>query len=36
MTVPVKELRAQADKLAKRYRELDLQIQELNWKTDLI
>ena len=36
MTVPVKELRAQADKLAKRYRELDLEIQELNWKTDLI
>lgn len=36
MTVPVKELRAQADKLAKRCRELDLQIQELNWKTDLI
>lgn len=35
-TVPVEELRAQADKLAKRYRELDLQIQELNWKTDLI
>jgi hypothetical protein len=36
MTVPVGELRAGADQLAKRYRELDLRIQELNWKTELI
>lgn len=36
MTVPVGELRSEADRLAKRYRELDLQIQELNWKTELI
>jgi hypothetical protein len=36
MTVPVGKLRADADQLAKRYRELDLRIQELNWKTELI
>jgi Family of unknown function (DUF6847) len=36
MTLPVGKLRAEADQLAKRYRELDLQIQELNWKTELI
>lgn len=36
MTVPVGKLRAEADQLAKRFRELDLRIQELNWKTELI
>ena len=36
MTVPVAKLRADADQLAKRYRDLDLRIQELNWKTELI
>ena len=36
MTLPVGKLRAEADQLAKRYREVDLQIQELNWKTELI
>ena len=36
MTVPVGKLRSQADELARKYRELDLRIQELNWKTELI
>jgi hypothetical protein len=36
ITVPVAKLRPDADQLAKRYRELDLRIQELNWKTELI
>jgi hypothetical protein len=36
MTVPVGKLRADADQLAKQYRQLDLRIQELNWKTELI
>ena len=36
MTLPVGKLRAEADQLSKRYREVDLQIQELNWKTELI
>lgn len=36
MTVPVGKLRAEADQLAKRFRELDLRIQELNWNTELI
>ena len=36
MTVPVGKLRADADQLAKRYRQLDLRIQELNWTTELI
>jgi hypothetical protein len=36
MTVPVGKLRSEADQLAKQYRELDLRIQELNWKTELI
>jgi hypothetical protein len=36
MTAPVGKLRADADQLAKRYRELDLRIQELNWKIELI
>ena len=36
MTVPVGKLRTDADQLAKQYRELDLRIQELNWKTELI
>jgi hypothetical protein len=36
MTVPVGKLRADADQLAKRYWELDLRIQELNWKAELI
>lgn len=36
MTVSVRTLRSEADQLAKQYRELDLRIQELNWKTELI
>ena len=36
LTVPAGKLRADADQLAKRYRELDLRIQELNWKTELV
>jgi hypothetical protein len=36
ITVPVGKLRADADQLAKQYRELDLRIQELNWKAELI
>lgn len=36
MTMPVGKLRADADQLAKQHRQLDLRIQELNWKTELI
>lgn len=36
ITVPVGKLLTDADQLAKQYRELDLRIQELNWKTELI
>ena len=35
-TVPVGKLQAEVDQLAKRYRELDTRLQELNWKTGLI
>jgi len=35
-TVPVAKLQSEVDQLAKRYRELDTRLQELNWKTDLI
>jgi hypothetical protein len=35
-TVNVAELQQQADALAKQARELDTQIQELNWRTELI
>jgi hypothetical protein len=35
-TVPVSQLQQQADTLAKRFRELDTKIQELNWRTELI
>ena len=35
-TVPVGKLQAEVDRLAKRYRELDTRLQELNWKTELI
>ncbi|HEV2134809.1 MAG TPA: DIP1984 family protein [Terracidiphilus sp.] len=35
-TVPVGKLQAEVDQLAKRYRELDTRLQELNWKTELI
>jgi iron uptake system EfeUOB component EfeO/EfeM len=35
-TVNVAELQQQADALAKQARELDAQIQELNWRTELI
>jgi hypothetical protein len=35
-TVDVAELQKQADQVAKRYRELDAQIQALNWETELI
>jgi hypothetical protein len=34
-TLPIADLQKQADQLSRRYRELDTQIQELNWKTDL-
>lgn len=35
-TVSVGKLQTEVDQLAKRYRELDTRLQELNWKTDLI
>lgn len=35
-TVQIAELQREIDKLAKKYRELDTKIQELNWRTDLI
>jgi hypothetical protein len=35
-TVSVAQLQKQIDGLAKRFRELDTKLQELNWKTDLI
>jgi hypothetical protein len=34
--VPVSQLRSEADDLARRYRELDVRIQEANWATELI
>ena len=34
--LPVKELRAEADKLARQRRELDAMIQQSNWAADLI
>lgn len=35
-TLPVAELRAQADTYAQAYRELDTRIQQLNWNTPLV
>lgn len=35
-TVDIAALQREADQLAKKYRELDTRIQELNWKTDLM
>lgn len=35
-TVPVAELQRQADAYAQRFRELDTQIQRLNWTQDLL
>ena len=35
-TVSVGKLQTEVDQLAKRYRELDTRLQELNWKTELI
>jgi hypothetical protein len=35
-TVSIAKLQAEVDQLAKRYRELDTRLQELNWKTELI
>ena len=35
-TISVAEIRKHADELAKKYRELDARIQELNWKTELV
>ncbi len=35
-TVNVAKIQKQSDELAKKYRELDARIQELNWKTDLV
>jgi hypothetical protein len=35
-TVSVGKLQMEVDQLAKRYRELDTRLQELNWKTELI
>jgi hypothetical protein len=34
--LPVADLRAQADVLAREIRELDLRIQRTNWEADLI
>ena len=35
-TVAVAELQKRKDQLAKKYRELDTRLQELNWNTDTI
>jgi uncharacterized coiled-coil protein SlyX len=35
-TVPVAQLQKQIDQLAKRFREVDTKLQELNWKTELV
>ena len=35
-TVSVGKLQTEVDQFAKRYRELDTRLQELNWKTELI
>ena len=35
-TVSVGKLQMEVDQFAKRYRELDTRLQELNWKTELI
>jgi hypothetical protein len=35
-TVDAAKIQRQADDIAKKYRELDTKIQELNWKTDLV
>lgn len=35
-TVSVGKLQAEVDQLAKRYRDVDTRLQELNWKTELI
>lgn len=35
-TVDVAEIQKQADQVAKRYRELDAEIQALNWETELL
>lgn len=35
-TVSIGKLQAEVDQLAKRYRELDTRLQELNWKAELI
>jgi hypothetical protein len=35
-TMSVGKLHTEVDQLAKRYRELDTRLQELNWKTELI
>ena len=34
--LPVAELRAQADDVARRIRELDMEIQRVNWEVDLL
>lgn len=34
--LPVAELRAQADDVARRIRELDMDIQRTNWEVDLL
>lgn len=35
-TISVAEIQKHADELAKKYRELDARIQELNWQTELV
>jgi len=35
-TLPVAQLQKQIDQIARRYREVDTRLQELNWKTELI
>lgn len=34
--LPVAELRTQADDLARQIRELDIQIQRVNWEVELL
>ena len=35
-TINVAEIQKRADELAKKYRDLDARIQELNWQTELV
>jgi hypothetical protein len=34
-TIDIPAIRKQADEIAKEYRQLDIKIQEVNWKTEM-